>query len=275
MLDMNILLENKYFNGSTFTDNKIALGQPAFNTASITLDTDDFIYIGYFKPIQQVFLDIPTPNTNSSTTLLEFWNGTAWTTVDDIDGTLNLTRSGLIQWEPLTDWTANEVDGDEQFWLRISTDTLHTAATFNFIGLILADDNDLIIQVPYILDSALLAGESSHFKSHIAAREMIMQRLLNRGYVKIDENDDRQSINAWDLLDITEVRLGATQLALYYIYFNASDDPEDNWIAKANKFKDMYEQHINVARLSIDLDDDGILDDFENKARTKIVRMFR
>jgi len=124
MLDMSILLEIKYYNGTTFTNNKIALGQPAANTASITLDTTDYIYVGYYKPINQVYLDIPTANTNDSIVIIEYWNGTTWTEIEDIDGTLDLTASGLIQWEPLSDWAATEVDSNSQYWTRISTDTL-------------------------------------------------------------------------------------------------------------------------------------------------------
>lgn len=275
MLDMDALLEIKYYNGSTYSDNKVALGQPAFNTASITLDTTDYIYIGYYKPINQVYLDIPTPNTVSSIVTLEYWNGSTWDEVQDIDGTLDLTKSGLIQWAALSDWEANEVDSSSQYWLRLSTDTLHTEATYNFIGLVFSDDNDLLIQVPYILDSNMLNDELSHFKYHIAARDRIVQAMTKKGYLKRDSSGDLQSITAWDLLDIGEVRQAASQLALYYIYFNASDNPEDHWMDKADKFLQSYEELINLSRLSVDTDDDGVKDDHENKARSYQLRIYR
>jgi hypothetical protein len=272
---MNALLDIRYYNGSTFTDNKVALGQPAFNTASITLDTPDFIYIGYYKPVNQLYMDITTPNTTASTTSLEYWDGSAWTAIQDIDGTLGLTRSGLIQWEALSDWAATTVDSTSKFWVRISTDTIHTAAVYNFIGLTFSDDNDLLMQIPYILDSSMLSGEASHFKYHIAARDRIVQRLTNKGYTKTDSSGDLQSITAWDLLDTGEVRQAATQMALHLIYFNASDSLEDHWMEKADKFLQSYESLITMARLSIDVDDDGIKDDTENKARSYQTRMYK
>ena len=275
MLNMEALLESLYFDGSTFTDNKIKLGQAAGKTAEITLDTDNYVYTGYYKPFNQFYLDIPTPNTNASSVLLEYWDGTQWSTVASIDSTDDLTSSGLMQWEPLSDWATTAVDGTTKYWTRLSTDTLHSAASYNFIGLILADDNDLEIQVPYINESDLLGGETSHFKYHIAARDAIVQRITNRGYIKLSTGGVWTSMTAWDLLTISELRLAATNLALYYVYFNASDSPEDVFAFKAQKFMELYEMNVATARLTLDSDDDGVKDISETVARSNVVRMFK
>ena len=275
MLDLQSLLEIRYYNGSTYSDYRISLGQPASSTVDVTLDTTDYLYIGYYKPVQQIYLDIPTPNTNAATLTAEYWDGTAWTAISAIDSTEGLTRSGMIQWEELSDWDETTVDSSEKYWLRVSTDTLHTAATYNFIGLVYSEDRGLTLQVPYILDSAMLSGESSHFKYHIAARDSIVRELINKGYSKIDSAGDRQSLTAWDLLDISEVRQAAEAKVLSLIYFNASDSAEDHWMDKSIRFNDEYQKLMNMARLSVDTDDDGITDDVENKARSYSTRMYK
>ena len=276
MLNMEILLDIRYHdNATTFTDLKIDLGQPASGSSSVTLKTADYIYVGYYKPFQFLYMDITTPNTTASTVSYEFWNGTTWTSLSTVDDTGNLTRSGMVQWEEQSTWDETTVDTKEQYWIRASTDTLHSAATFNFMGLVFSDANDLALHTPYINESNQLNGETTHFKAHIAARDTIIQRFINRGYIKTNAAGTRTAITGWDLLDINEVRMASTYLTLSIIHFNLSDDAEDHWMDKAARFRGEYEKTINQVRLTVDSDDDGTTDAGENQARFKSVSLYR
>lgn len=263
MLDIRSLLEIRYFDGATYADNKVVLGQAnTTDTESITLDTDNYIYIGYYKPIKQIYFDIPTPNTNANAISLEYFNGTDWTAMEVIDGTSNLLRSGYIQWLEISDWEANTVDDSEQYWIRISTDTLHSAATYNFIGLLYSEDRELLLENPYILETDLLMDEDNHLKAHVASRDMIIQQLSNKNYKKSSDFKPVR-ITAWDLLDVQEVRQAATFLALSKIYFNLSDKTDDSWANKSDAYYDRFKEQMHLAALSLDSDDDGLVDDSE------------
>ncbi len=267
MLDIKSLLEIRYFNGSTFEDFKVDLGQTdTDDTQSITLDTDNFIYVGFHKPIKQFYFDFVTANTNASNISIEYYNGTDYTAISTIDSTKNFLRSGLIQWEELSDWESNEIDSDTFYWLRISTDTLHSAAEYNFIGLLYSDDRQLSSENPYILDSNMLMGQANHLQAHAASRDMIIQRLSNKKYQKINSDSQVERITGWDLLDIQEVRQGATFLALSKIYFNLSDSVDDSWSAKSDAYYERFEEQMHLASLTVDVDDDGDTDNAERQS---------
>ena len=64
------------------------------------LTSSDAVYFATTDPIEAIYIDVgQIPNTTASTTInaLEYWNGSAWTSVGTIvDGTSGLSRSGWI-----------------------------------------------------------------------------------------------------------------------------------------------------------------------------------
>ena len=112
MIDLKSLLNVKHFDSSTYTDYDFKLGNSnPDETVTLTLDTDHYLYIGYYKPIKYIYFDLPTPNENAATLTVEYYNGTDWTSIDSIvDETKGLTQNGFIQWEELEDQDNNEVD---------------------------------------------------------------------------------------------------------------------------------------------------------------------
>ena len=279
MLDINTLLDIKYYNGVTYTDLKMRMGSGGRDTSTITLADSDYLYIGYHKPIRNIFFDLPTPNTNSNILTIEYYNETnGWTAISDIyDETEGFTRSGIVQWAELSgdESDATTIDGSEQHWIRIQPDTSHTEATWNFMGLILANDNDLLLENPYILETNLLMGESNHLKAHLAARNEIIQNYSNRGYSKVNSSLEPKSINFWDMLDIQEFRQGAVFLALSKIYFNLSDKSDDTWLDKSVEYRARYKDQINLYYVSLDRNDNGQTGASEGMATAQTKTMSR
>ena len=273
MLDINTLLDIRYFSTPTYSDYKMSLGSAGKDTKTITLADDEYIYIGFYKPVKNIYFDLPTPNTNAGSLVIEYSNAAAgWTALTAYDETEGFTRSGLIQWEEIDEDLLGEIEIDSttKYWIRIQPSVTNTATVYNFVGLILSNDDDLLIENPYILETNLLMGESNHLKAHVAARKEIIQTFSNQGEKKdsIDANNTANSyrINFWDMLDIQEFRQGSIFLALSKIYFNLSDKDEDTWLKKSEKYRGRYYNQINLYFKTLDKNDSGITGSPEKSA---------
>lgn len=262
MLDINTLLDIKYYNGSTYADLNMKMGSGGRDTYSVTLADTDYLYIGFQKPIRNIYFDFTTPNTNANTLTIEYYNDDdTWTALSDIyDETEGFTRSGLIQWAELAGTAQDDVavDSVTKFWIRIQPSVAHSASVWNFIGLILANDSDLELENPYILETNLLMGESNHLKAHLAARKEIVQTYSNKGNRKVDQSLNHQRLDFWDMLDIQEFRQGAVFLALSKIYFNLSDKEEDTWLSKSKEYRQRYLEQVNLYYTTLDKNDNGL-----------------
>ena len=270
MLDSQMLLDIRHYNGSTNSDLKVTLGEPSQDTSTITLDTDHYIYVGYYKPFGEVYLDFSTPNINASSISAEYYSDSAadWTSIDIVDETKGFTRNGFIQWSRPEDedWEESTYDSDELFWIRFKTSATHSETVYNYLGIVFSDDKSLAQHNPYINDSNMLMGQSNHLKIHVSARDRIIQRLLRGGYIKYNVNGYRTRLTGWDFLDKNEIKDAALYLALSMIYFNLSDDPEDAWMFKSMEYKKEYDSMIETAIMTIDTDDDGEVDISERAA---------
>jgi hypothetical protein len=273
MIDKRMNLTVKHDDNGTFTDYSHKTGTYGRDAVTITITTaEDDLYIGFNKPISAVYIDITSTATGESTPTFEYYNGTAYASVTGVsDDTYGLDRSGFIRWDrELTNHAVSTVDGSELYWYKLNPGTDRTSLVISGINLVFSDDYELSLEQPYISDTEFLGNESSHIKTHAAVRNEIIQKFRNKNYIKIDPvTGDFEDITVWDLLDYDEVRMAATYLALSKIYFQLSDNPEDVWAIKSSAYEDKFEKFINIARLSVDTNDDGILDDVENKPAFK------
>ena len=273
MLDIKTLLDIKYYNGSSYDNIKMKLGSVDRDTYSATLSDANYLYLGYNKPIRNIYFDFLTPNTTSNTLTIEYSNADGdWTALTDIyDETEGFTRNGLIQWEELAGALVGEIEVDsiEKYWIRIQPSASHSASVWNFMGLILSNDRDLLLENPYILETNLLMGESNHLKAHVASRNEIVQTYSNKGNIKKDSSLNVQRITFWDMLDIQEFRQGALFLALSKIYFNLSDKKDDTWLTKSLDYRDRYLEQIDLYYSTLDLNDNGQTGDSERMAVSK------
>jgi len=270
MLDSQILLDVVHYNGSTNTDLKSTLGDPSSDTATITLDTDNYIYVGFYKPFGEVYFDFSTANTNDNTITAEYYSDSAgdWTSIDIIDETNGFKRSGFIHWNRPDDedWEETTYNSEELYWIRFATSATQSETVYNYAGIVFSDDKSLALYNPYINDTSMLMGQSNHLKIHIAARNQIVQRLVKGGHVKYNTLGNRVRLTGWDFLDKNEIKDAAAYLALSMIYFNLSDNPDDSWQFKSNKYEQLFEQLFNTVIISIDINDDGEIGENERSA---------
>ena len=276
MIDMEQLLELKFNISSVFSDAKLKLGQAARDTVTITVDVGDSIYVGYYKKINTVYMDIPTPSTTDTVLSVSYWNGTEWSAATVFDETLGLTRSGFIQIDKgaYDSWEQNEIDSTTMYWLKMDVADTTSEMVFNFVGLMFSDDASLEWENPYINDTEMLLGNRNHLGFHMAARDEIIRNLCSKSYYKVKDGQ-KARIVAWDLLDIQQVRQASIFSTLSKIYFNLSDSSDDHWMQKSEKYKQMYEEAIKLAYLTLDTNDDGETSQSENMATSTSVRLFR
>lgn len=262
-------LHIEYFDGvSTYTDYSKEMLDFGRDTASITLTSAQKIYIGFEKPIAAFFVEMSTANTNSSTISLKYYNGSAFTAVAGLyDDSNGFARSGFVRWDRnQTSEAKTTIDSVEQYWYELTVDADTSACVFQGLNILFSDDQDLKREVPEIT-KYYASGASSFVLAHEAARDELIQDLRSSGKYKEDlATGDLKDITAFDLLDISQVKVPSTYLALSKILFAASDDVDDIYMMKSKEYRGLYNKCMDTFYLNLDTDNDGISDDHEEMA---------
>lgn len=228
------------------------------DTFSATLLATGELSIGYYKPINSVYVELSTFNTNTSVMSLYYYNGTSFITTSSLkDSTKGLKRSGFVKWDrDLTNEKSTTVNGVELFWYKIKLDADATAVTVKGINLVFSDDNDLKEEYPTIVDM-LPDGEPTFINFHVASRKDILSYFKTQGKLVTQVGGKKKLLDQFDLLDIEEVRDASKFLTLAKIFYWISDATDDKWYQKATDFETEYNKKINLATLSVDSNDDG------------------
>ena len=265
MININEKLNILYYNGSTYTDYTNELAEYGRDSATITLASTDSIYVGFYKPINTFYLYLTTANTNTIAMTLQYWNGSAFAApVGFYNDTNGLKRSGFIRWDRNQVAEAKTtINASERYWYKIDVDTDTTEMIIAGLNILFSDDQDLKSEVPSI-DKMIPDGFTDHILSHVAARNELIRDLRSDGRYKEDLSTGKlKDITAFDLLDISQVKLASTYLALSKIFLNSSDDPLDTYNEKSKVYKTHYTSTMNMFYLNVDEDDDGIQDTSE------------
>ncbi len=245
---------------------------------SLSLTNSDYIYVGYTKPIKNLFLELKTPNTNTVSLTAEYHNGTAWTSVDIIDETKGLKKSNFIYLDDAIEnnkeYTHNSIPA---YWVRLKVSGNTTAMVLAGLNCLFCSEDDL---KPYFNSVASYYPKNawSHIGSLVAATNFILRKINNsNGYKYIlsadplDAGNDyvyAEDFTQFDVHHIDEIRDAAVQYALHLIYQDLSDDVDDKWQEKANqcltKFNEIFKLW-SGRKLTLDIDGDGKEDDGEKE----------
>lgn len=263
---------------SAFEDISFDCADSTRDTKSITLTDSDYIYVGFYKPINSFYAYLTDLNTTDTPLNVEYYNGSTWGAVEGLyDDSKAFQRSGFIKWNRNQENEAKtSVNSIETYWYRISPNATLTECTFQAITGLFTDDQDLEIEVPDITDSAHLAGKTSHFNSHLSSRNDIIQALRNQGNKTLNHSTgEDKDLTVWDVLDIDQLKQASTYLALSKIYFNFSDEIDDKFSEKSNSFYNKYEKAFKLAFLNLDVNDNGIQEPNEEMPEIKSLRVIR
>ena len=249
----------------------------ARDTASTPVTTAQFIYFGLYKPFNHIYLEVGTANSNASTMTIQYYNGSSYTSISRmLDDTQGLTRSGYISFDRPTDWALSTEGGESKYFIKISfSANLSAGTTIQGMNLVFSDDQDLKGVYPHVINY-LTANETTFILRHENSRDLIIQELRNRGFQKKGANNSfYENLDAWDLLEINEVRLWSTYLTMANIFSSLQSNEGDVYKEKSEDYLKKAEFYKAGAYLTLDKDDDGVLDDAEQASDVTVRRLVR
>lgn len=237
----------------------------------VIVAAQDKLYFGREKPFRAVYVELGTANTNASVMTVKYYDedAAAFTSVTDlVDETKGFTRSGFIQFQnPASDtssvtWAETAVNSVTRYWIQITfSANFSVGTTIKGMNLVYSDDNDLK-RVYDGVSSYFRTGTSTGILYHEQARKEIINALRKDGKFKIRINDNAEvaQLDEWDFHNIEEVNLWSTYLALSYIFDNISIATDDKNSVLSNKFYNKAQAMKQAYYLTLDKDDDGIVD---------------
>jgi len=236
------------------------------DSSSLTFVTaEDSIYVGFYKPINVFYTEMGTANVNANTMSVKYYNGTAFAACDGVyDDSKGLTRSGFTRWDRgQLNEAKTTINSVELYWYKIDLSVDSSAMVIDGMNIVFSDDQDLKREL-FEISKYLPSGETSHILSHVSARDEIIQNLNIIGKRKVNaESGWLDNITAFDLLDISEVKLASTYLVLSKIMFASSDEVDDQYMVKSERYEKLSGNIINNMTLKVDVDDDGVEDQNE------------
>lgn len=205
-------------------------------------------------------------------------------TTINADNALKLDYHGNAYYVALTSngtWVAG-AESVGEFTLTIKIDVnganLNTVK-INGVNLLFSDDAAIRKEVPDVMDKKkgfYPLGKETFVNFHEAARDEIMQRLRNIGYKKYsNQTKQYELISHWDIIDVYEVREAAMFLTISKIYRHLANNPEDIYTYKYREFRTKFDSMFASETLSVDLNNNGILDPSEKLAPKKEIGFYR
>lgn len=226
------------------------------------------LYLGFHQRFFSRYFIMGTANVTAATLTVQYWNGTTWTAVDELqDRTAAFTANGWIGWTLADDNTWSKsvqspVD-DELYWVRISTGTtLHAATTLQAVLNLFCDDVLLRTWYPEMVSDTryLPSGRNDFYEQYNAAKEMVVQELIRMEAI----NEESQ------ILDIAEVGVPTAHAAAYCI-LNGIPNLTEAQIARRDKMHEDMMFWLNKSRFSFDVDDSGTLSDSEDETGPRYI----
>jgi len=240
------------------------------------VSAEDFLYIGFRKPINTFYVDMKVVSTETTFTA-EYFNGTTFTSLSNFfDDSRGFSRSGFVRWDRnQTDEAATTIDGQEAFWYKLKPAAdFGEGAEVQGLNILFSDDQDLNDEFDCINDY-LSDNRTSFVLFHQSAKRDIIQELRNKRSNKRSSTKDLEDITEWDVLDTPQINQASKYLVLSKIFFNISDNVEDKYYQFFRDYDRKYKESFPVGILRLDEDDDGLTDNSEARREviTRIVRI--
>jgi len=238
-------------------DLSIKLEEFSAPTVAITLLSSEFIYVGYYKPISNFYLEISNSITSLSTLKVEYETASGFVDVDNlIDYTSGLGESGKVSWEVSGTQISSTLFGKTLYWYKLSVNVDTVSRTLLGLNVLFSNDKDLSEEYPNI-ETNLPLGATSFVNFHASARKDIVQSLRKKFDVKAN------LLTQYDLLNNEEVKQASKYLALSKIFDWLSDAPKDKWSEKSAFYYNKHADYLVGIELTIDSNDNGVIDTVE------------
>lgn len=249
----------------------------------VSLLSTEFILIGYHKPISNFYIELFNAEdengeqapVSESLLKVEYENNTGFIPVTDLhDYTLGLNGPGKLCWTPEYNNQIKTIKfGKVMYWYKLSASIDAPLRTIIGINTIFSYDSDLEEEYPNI-NKFLPEDEQgnkakSFIKFHMSARKEIVQ-ILRKKFIM-----DKKLLDQFDLLNIDEVRQASKYLTLAKIFFWLADTVDDKWRTKSKEYDKTFADFIDAVTLTIDKNDNGVIDSVESNAIqvTQVIRV--
>ncbi len=245
--------------------------------------TQDYLYIGFYKPFNRMYVEMKVANTNANSFTIQYYdkNSDSFTNIPGIvvDESIGFTRSGFIYFNVPRNssgeyiWEPTAINSVSRYWIRIRPSANHSATTqIQGLNLVFSDDRDLIEEKTNIVTKyATAQPTASWILKHQSARNEIIQYLKNHGYRKVGNtvfsntallgsgtSIRYKDLTQFDLFNISQVRQASKYYALANIYQQElSDNPEDKFAVQGKIFLQKALDSMQLLFVSLDKDDNG------------------
>lgn len=280
----------KHFNGATYDDYSLKLKDYGTPSINLTLTDTQYLYIGNYKPFNNMYIELDTANINAGSFSSEYYDGAAWQPLELIDETEGFAESGFIRFNLPDGWKSLDVGNATRFYIRLQPSIAQSAIDLKGLGVLFSNDLDLVSVRSNIVSKH--NNGSSWVLKHEEARKEIIGQLRRNGNVKVKERNTSNinsqlffgdgvndlfylDITEYDILDIDQLREAAKLKALELIYVDElSDEKDDKWQRHGYRFQAKYKEAMNILFLKLDLNDDGVVDNEDNNNVTSTELIF-
>jgi hypothetical protein len=225
---------------------------PQFNSyhsdaVNLTLKTTDYLYIGSRLPFNHIYLKLDENDSNDLALNVEYWDGNIWREVVElIDETEGLKKSGHIQFTPnrryTWAWEPTNEDGSQitgltdvviydLYWMRISVSAESEETSFNWIGNIFCEDEDLYPEFPSFekanTKQAYKVGKLNWEEQRVRASQVLINDLISKNVIQ-----EKGQILDWRLF--TNACVSKTAEIIFSAF---GDDYTDNRDAARGEYK--------------------------------------
>lgn len=237
--------------------------QPDAVQNAFALTTSDFVYVGFHGKFSSRYFQVHTANTNAASTVVEYWDGTAWSAVDDlvdqtVSGANTFAQSGFVSWVNKDNWVVRSltgVDSDvELYWVRMSVSANLSATTkVHAVLNIFSDDVLLRAYFPELISDVnyLPSGESNFLDQHLAAKDLVVLRLKQRKLIHHEAQ----------IIEANDVAIASVYAAAMLILQPIATSPAAKDLLEVAK--NGFDEEITKVTFSVDVDEDGIVDENE------------
>jgi hypothetical protein len=163
-LTASIIIENLYLkitnanDPPAFMDLTGLYAGAAPPTETLTVTTDDYLYIGHGTGFNKITITMDgTDNAVASVMTGAYFNGSSWASAGITDGTItagaSLAKTGDVTFSLPIDWVANTVNGTEAYWIRLDF-SVNLTPNMIINEITVTRSNNIEVQIP-----VLAAGE--------------------------------------------------------------------------------------------------------------------
>lgn len=257
---------------SNVTQDALDFGRDSFDGV---LAVGDYIYFGRHKPFTDLYVEMATVSSVDAGIDLQYWNGSAWTSLDDLDDTKGFKRSGFLHWSAQEDWAETTVNTIQKYWVRFAVTVGSSAGTLiQGIGPLFSDDQDLKAIFPGILNYRASA-ETSFVLRHQNSRNQIVQEIRNHALQKNYKAGTERDFEAWDFLKIHQVNMWSVYLTLANIFSSLQSKEDGLYKQKTEEYTQLAEDYKADYLISLDFDDDGKVDLAEENFNITVKQLVR